>query len=436
VTVSRDAAIEPGIFADGKPDPRYAHELGLVAAPRGRRSLAFAFDAILWLAIASIGIFGTLPLWKDLRPDADALSAIVQNDAFGTAIIFYLVSQGLLTVLALVQLIMHGIRGVTFGKMIFKLRTVRVTTFAKPGFWRIVARAIVMYLAAVVVPFAGAVVFLLSPLWDPQRRGRGWHDRFVGAWMIDTKNGLDPTDAKALRLARKAVGAAPIADLAPLPSLATRAGHASDVDFVPSARSSSGVIAAHASREPGTPLAPLDPWEAPVIGAATSASGAAESTRESTSVAAAPAPHMPAAPVRPSSATPPVQQAPAASGAHQGRAAPTFAAELRFDDGVRVPIHGAGLLGRNPDPRPGEHIEHLIPVADATLQISKTHAGFGFDERGFWVSDRNSSNGTTVIPPMGEPVELVAGQRLHLAPGTAVLVGGRRFTVELTSSSS
>ncbi|GHD47240.1 RDD family protein [Mycetocola manganoxydans] len=444
MTVSRDASLEPGFLPDGKPDSEYARELGLLAAGKGRRSLAFAFDAILWLTIASIGIFGTMPLWGDIRPDPDALSAIVRNDAFGTAIIFYVVSQGLLTVLGLVQLIMHGIRGVTFGKMIFKLRTVRVTTFAKPGFWRIVARALVMYLAAVVVPFLGAVVFLISPVWDPQGRGRGWHDRFVGAWMIDTKKGLDPTDAKALRLARKAATSTPVADLAPLPSLATRAGHAADVDFVPSARSSSGVIAAHASREPSVPLAPLEPWEAPVIGSP-EAPGSPPPASSTAVPPAAPASPVPTSRVTesahpvPTASTPPAStplaESPARAVPAAAPARGSFSAELRFDDGIRVPVHGSGLLGRNPDPRPGEHIDHLIPVADATLQISKTHASFGFDEQGFWVSDRNSSNGTTVIPPSGDPVDLAVGQRLHLAPGTAVLIGGRRFTVELSSTS-
>ena len=417
MTVSRGATAEepePGFLPDGRPDPAYAVALGLVPAPRGRRSLAFAFDALIWLAIASIGIFGTLPLWQHLTPDPASLAALVTHKDFGTALIFYAISQGLLTVLALVQLIMHGIGGVTFGKMIFKLRTVRATTFAKPGFWRIIARALVMYLAAVIVPFVGAVVFLLSPIWDPQARGRGWHDRFVGAWMIDVKHGLDPTDAKALRLARKAVGADPVTGLATLPSLATRAGHAADVDFVPSARSSSGVIAAHASRESSVPLAPLEPWEAPAIGAPTGAAAAAPEP-----AAASPATPVPVTPAR--------QAAPAPQG---------FSAVLRFDDGVQVPVHGAGLLGRNPDARPGESIDHLIPVADATLQISKTHASFGFDDHGFWVSDRNSSNGTTVIPPTGDPVDLAAGQRLHVVPGTAVLLGGRRFTVELASPTS
>lgn len=409
---------EPGILPDGRPDPEYARQLGLIAAPRGRRSLAFAFDLVLWLAIASIGIFGTMPIWQDLRPDPGSVTAVLANDNFTTALTFYLISQGLLTVLGLVQLIMHGIRGVTFGKMIFKLRTVRVTTFAKPGFWRIVARAIIMYFAALIVPVLGAVVFLLSSIWDPQHRGRGWHDRFVGVWMIDVKKGLDPTDAKALRLARKAVGAVPIKSLATFPSLATRAGHATEVEFVPSARSSSGVIAANASREPGVPLAPLEPWEAPAVA---TPSGPVDSPAE------------PAQPRVPSGAPAPVAEPSSRSAA---RSAQTFTAVLRFDDGIRVPVHGAGLLGRNPDPRPGEEIDHVIPVADATLQISKTHASFGFDESGFWVSDRNSSNGTTVIPPAGEPVELTVGQRLYVSPGTAVLVGGRRFTVEFTPTAS
>ena len=397
---------EVGFLSDGRADPAYAEALGLVPASRGRRSLAFAFDAAIWIGILCVGVVGTMPLWPRLRPGLADVTWLMDHPYFGTGFMFFLVSEGLLIVFGLVQLILHGIRGVTFGKMVFGLRTVRVTTFAKPGFWRIVARALLMYLAAVIVPLLGAVPFLLSPIWDPERRGRGWHDRMLGVWMLDVRTGLDPTDAKALRLARKAVGADPVTEQASLPSLATRAGHAADVEFVPSARSSSGVIAAHAARESSVPLAPLEPWEPPVLGGADSAP---------------PAPPEPAAPRRPAQTA-----GPSGPGS-------TASAVLRFDDGVLIRVHGAGLLGRNPEPRPGENVQHVIPVPDATLQISKTHASFGFDDSGFWISDRNSSNGTTVYPPSGDPIELAAGQREHLAPGASVLIGGRRFTVEAGS---
>ncbi|MBG6238970.1 hypothetical protein IWX78_001949 [Mycetocola sp. CAN_C7] len=414
-------APEIGFLPDGRPDPEYATAVGLVAAPRLRRSLAFAVDAVIWGVIAATGLIGALPLLAELQAGDVTPTTLARSDNFGTALLFYVVTQSLLFVLGLVQLILHGIRGVTFGKMIFGLRTVRASTFAKPGFWRIVARAVVMYLSAVIVPFLGVIVFLLSPIWDPQRRGRGWHDRMFTVWMVDVRTGLDPTDAKALRLARKAASAGPAVEQIVLPSLATRAGHASDVEFVPSARSSSGVIAAHAPLDtPG----PLEPWDPPAIGNGTAAGDVPS------------APATASAPVPPDASAPPLpRQEPVQQPTSEavGLAPSAF---LRFDDGAVIHVHGTGLLGRNPEPRPGETVQYVIPVPDSTLQISKTHASFGFDDRGFWISDRNSSNGTTVIPPSGEPLELTAGQREYLVPGSSVLIGGRRFSVEVGSSAA
>ena len=52
ITMHADDPIA-GVGPDGRPDPAHAGALGLVAAPSGRRSAAFALDAAAW-AIASL----------------------------------------------------------------------------------------------------------------------------------------------------------------------------------------------------------------------------------------------------------------------------------------------------------------------------------------------------------------------------------------------
>jgi hypothetical protein len=102
---------------------------------------------------------------------------------------------------------------------------------------------------------------------------------------------------------------------------------------------------------------------------------------------------------------------------------------LQFDDGVRLEVSGTGLVGRGPEARPGERVEQLIPIADESLLISKTHLGFGVDDGGFWVVDRGSVNGTSVVSPEGASVDLVPWKQQHVGWNSVVEVGGRSFTV-------
>jgi predicted component of type VI protein secretion system len=111
---------------------------------------------------------------------------------------------------------------------------------------------------------------------------------------------------------------------------------------------------------------------------------------------------------------------------------------LRFDDGTAVAAGPRGLLGRAPadvagrppaDPT-GRPPAVLVPLDDDSMRISKTHAEFGVTDGRFWVADRASKNGTVVELPGGAERSLGAGERIELPVGSAVRLGGRRFTVE------
>ncbi len=62
VTLDVDDEPIPGLDADGRPDPAYAAALGLVPAPAGRRSAAFALDAAVWVVLALPGVIGAAML--------------------------------------------------------------------------------------------------------------------------------------------------------------------------------------------------------------------------------------------------------------------------------------------------------------------------------------------------------------------------------------
>jgi uncharacterized RDD family membrane protein YckC len=406
VTLDVDEEPTPGLDADGRPDPAYAERLGLVPAPAGRRSAAFALDALIWVMLAVPGIIGYVLLAGGLAEAGWQAAALAPADA-ATPLILIAVSQGLLVIFGLVQLILHGRSAYTVGKLAFGIRSVNVARFDRPGFWRVVLRVLVLWAAQVVLPFAGPGVVLASSTWDPERRGRSWLDRIGRCYAIDVRHGLDPFDAKALRHARRALAAPPAAVAPRLPSLATDRGP-DEHTFIPAARSSSGVVSAAI----GGGWAPPPIGGSPADAASSAASG-------------------------PLAATAPAQATGGVSSPALSPAAPSASGEpvwlLVFDDGTRLEAPTRGLLGRAPAPATTGEPALLVPLVDESMRISKTHAEFGVDASGFWIRDHASRNGTAVRFPDGAARTLEAGSPARLPAGSRVTLGGRSFTVSLES---
>lgn len=102
---------------------------------------------------------------------------------------------------------------------------------------------------------------------------------------------------------------------------------------------------------------------------------------------------------------------------------------LQFSTGESVTVSGAGLVGRNPASQPGEFVDQLVTIFDAGKSVSKTHLEFGQDGGRFWVSDRFSTNGSTVRQPELEPKRCEPGRRYFVARGTRVDIGDQFFIV-------
>jgi uncharacterized RDD family membrane protein YckC len=385
ITMHADEPI-PGVGADGRADPAYAAGLGLRPATPGRRSAAFAIDAAGWTLLAVPSVLGAVQLLPAVAggtaPDAAALAG---------PLLLMGVGQLLLTAYGVTQLALHGRRGVTIGKAALGLRSVNVATFERPGFWRVVLRALVLWAAQVVLPLVGPALCFASGLWDPESRGRSWLDRVGRCLVVDARHGLDPFDGKALRHARRRLETAPRAERAALPSLASDRS-LDERTFIPAARSSSGVVAAPPVAE---------------------AAGEGPSAWSPPPIAAAPAgPAVPAATVAPRTGAP-------------------ATATLAFADGARVAASGTTLLGRDPaagaDDPSGTA---LLPLVDASMGLSKTHAAVTVDAGVVRVTDRWSSNGTSVVRPDGGARQLEPGVPTAVEPGTTVRLGGVEFRVE------
>lgn len=372
-----------------------AAALGVVPAAPGIRSLAFTIDVSIWLLLASPAVVGAVML--------------AAGDTSLVALILVVVGVALPLLFGLLQLVLHGRRGVTAGKAAMRLRSVAVDDLGRPGFWHVVLRVLVLG-ASGIVPLVGPAFMFASGLWDPQSRGRSILDRVGGCWVIDARAGLDPFDPKALRHARRAVAGRP-EQTEDLPSMASDADAATALR-IPGVRSRAGVVG------PGSTGAQ---WEAVDDGMDASLIAQVPVDAATAHAASGLVTGAPGAAPRATAAPAPVAPGTGPVGSRRAQAM------IRFDDGSIVRVPPRGLIGRDPEPAAGEQVEALVRLEDPQRLMSKTHAAFGQDSDGLWVADRGSRNGTQLVSPGGDVVDVPAGQAARVPIGWSVQVGGRSF---------
>lgn len=449
-----------GLDAQGRPDPAYAQSIGLVPARGGMRAAATLLEALVAIVLAAPGALAGTNLV--LLAAADPQGLVARKDLIWI-LLPLIISSVLMLVFTLVQLILHGLKGVTLGKAAFGIRTVNVRTLEKPGFWR---GAVVRYLilaASFVVPLVGPLlVVALSPLFDAERRGRGWPDRIATTWMVDVRRGLNPYDGKRMRIARKQV-TAEVHEAAPaLPSLATPVDRDAPAVYVPTGRFSGGVVGAHRASTPAaapsasaTPAAPAVLGSAPVppvLGSApatpqtpaSAPASAPQSTSTATESTFAPPQAPPAAwqppVIAPEQAAPapasvaPAAAAPAPAPAPAPAATPDPApggprAILVIDNGERIEVRRPTLIGRAPSTGQGEGEAQLVRVPDETRSVSKTHLAILLSRRGVVAVDRGSTNGSSIMRD-GAEHPLTPGHPAELRAGDVLRFGDRSLRVE------
>jgi uncharacterized RDD family membrane protein YckC len=110
--------------------------------------------------------------------------------------------------------------------------------------------------------------------------------------------------------------------------------------------------------------------------------------------------------------------------------------EVVLDDGREISVTGLVLLGRNPQPRPGEEDAQLIKVADESRTVSKSHLALGVDGNGMYVMDRNSTNGSSVTTVDGQSRKCPPGDIVPVQPGTVVSFGDHWLEVRRAARDS
>lgn len=102
-------------------------------------------------------------------------------------------------------------------------------------------------------------------------------------------------------------------------------------------------------------------------------------------------------------------------------------------DGRTLPRRAVTLLGRDPRPRPEEQVGGVLVVDHAT--VSKTHAAIRLSDDSVHVTDRASTNGTSVLGPDRRSRRLAPWAEERVAIGSDVLLGQYRILVRYLNES-
>ncbi|MET3953018.1 RDD family protein [Arthrobacter sp. UYEF36] len=399
--------------------PSMPSKLELVPAAAGKRLGAAVLD---WLPPATIlAILGAIGFAGVTRSQSGGF--IVYDTS--SLVLFGGIGAGLTLIYTAVVATLEARSGATPGNRLMGIRSTDADGYA-PGGGAVFLRGLItgagvllaVVAAAAVVIFqwfgvallvlgpllflggAWAVLVVLSSAWDRNGRLRGWHDTAAKTLVFDVKAGRNPITTGGIQ---GPYSFAPL-DLPP-------------VQQVVSPLAGAAAAAAAAVAPPAPAVLNPNQWQPP----------------------AAPQP-APAAPFAPPARTPPSPNVAFRPGEHpdddhdrtQVRGdthAPVTVAMLRIrlDDGRDIELDRTVLIGRNPAGHPGEDAAQLIPVADPGRSISKTHLYLLAGNGGVWVTDRDSTNGSSVTTPDGIRTALAAGEPTHVRPGSTVHFGDRSF---------
>ena len=272
--------------------------------------------------------------------------------------------------------VLVGRTGVSPGKALAGLRVVDHETGAPIGVSRALLRAAVLGVAALPTLCLGVATLAWTALMDPGGWRRGWHDQVSNTVVVDVRP-VPVEEAIEESRPRQIVN---LTAMRLLPS--------------------------------GPASATPPPGPAPATAPATAPPPAP--TTELPAPPPPPAPRPPPPPPTPSPTSPPATDT-------RWRAT--------FDSGETFVVEGLALVGRRPEPRPGEPVEHLVPLRSTDMSLSKTHAQFQVAPDGaLVVMDRGSTNGSVLVR-QGVAKALSPGRPSTLVEGDKVRFGDREMTV-------
>lgn len=414
-------------------------------APISRRAVAYVIDALI---AGGLGVVLSIIL-----SIAAALAGGLEGTLAVLAIGAPLVSLVLLGWFIVYTLMQSGAGSI--GMRVQGVRLVRVESGAPLGFGRTLLRNIIFGLSATIV------VGYFTPLFDSSGRFQGWHDKVAKSLVLDARGAVAARPSPAAQ-AQPAPPRPPVPASAvpPVPGLiAPPAAQAYTMPAAPQPYAAPAVP--QPSAAPALPPQPfLPPSPTPVAAApvaapaptppATPAASAAPantapaiSRQDDPLIAFVPGitqdapPRITPAPVEPVAQEdapehtvlradiPPAALQDADDIEETRISIPGHRLVFTWDDGTRISVSRRTLFGRNPGHEEGAV---LVPVRDETLSLSKTHFEAAAEASGGWVTDRHSTNGTTIVRD-GERIPCPPGEKVRIRLGDAIEIGDRIVTV-------
>ncbi|MCK9825796.1 RDD family protein [Nocardioides cavernae] len=375
-----------------------------------RRFTAFAIDRILaWALLALVGV----------------LTVVLVSDDVWTVVG---VVGGAMVLVWLVLAVLLGVSGTSPGKAATGLRVVHHGTGTPIGVGPALLRSFVLGAAGLPTFGIGVATLAWTAVEDRGRQRRGWHDHLAHTVVVDVRpvvevatSAVDEGPRHIVNLTAMRLIPAPPVEAVRTPE---RSEHSMRRQQLPPE-----VVAPPAAVPQPPPPTPVGraPQQAPQAAPPQQAPQPAQQARhrapQTPSQQTAPQPtQQPTPQMAPQMVPPPATRA--------GRPQPQPARwRVHFDNGESFVIAGMALVGRRPEPRSGEQVAHLIPLASADMSVSKTHAQFGPAPDGtIVVMDRGSTNGTILVR-QGVSRQLAAGKPAALVHGDKVVYGDREMTI-------
>lgn len=384
-----------------------------------RRFAAFALDRCIGLLV--VGLTG-LAGWQFLAGDGRVWTAV--SATAGVAVVLWV----LLAVLA-------GAAGTSPGKAAFGLRLVGADTGTPIGTGRALTRAAILTVAGVPTLGLGVAMLAWTALSDAGGRRRGLHDAVAGSVVVDLHQQPDEAEAAEEPVPQHVVNLTAMR-LMPAPTPGTAqpgpgqpgtvgvAGSSALGGHTPTGGGTSSgtdpaVAARAASADPGTGPAPATPSGPSTATPSGPAAGSHRAEPE-----AGPAAGQRSRGGRRLRLVPPPGEGTDAPTSDQDRSrAQTPAWTLSFGSGEEIRIDGLMLVGRNPEGRPGEDVQHLVALSSSDMSVSKTHAQVHLAPGNtLVVMDRGSTNGSVLVR-QGISRDLHAGRPATLVDGDRVVFG-------------
>ena len=343
-----------------------------LVAGADRRFYAFVIDRLLlWgaYAAAAWAAYELLIEPGDLWPGVAAIA-------------------GAVLLLGLVMALLVGRYGLTPGKAALGLRVLSAEDARPIGLRRALLRTVVLGVATLPTVGFGAAALAWTAMVDPTGWRRGWHDLRAGSVVVDVRP--VPVEEEPEEEAPRQVV------------------NLTAMRLVPASPTPPRRVPTRGKRPPAPPPDPTPPAKRTV----TPRQGLGWPLVGDAPAGQAPPLHgaQPAAPVP----APPED-------------APRW--QVTFDTGETFEVRGLTLVGRRPEPRPGEPVKRLVALPSDDMSLSKTHAQFQVVPDGaLVVMDRGSTNGSLLVRA-GVVKQLAGGRPATLRDGDRVRFGDREMTV-------